>query len=399
MTELKTIAVIGANFGDEGKGMAVDYFCNNVRECLVIRHNGGAQAGHTVEYNSRRFVFHQLSSGSLRHADTFLAETFLPDLFKLQEEAEDFRSFAGFLPKIYADRNSHITVIDDVILNMALESSRGSARHGSCGMGINEAVLRSEAGFGLSVGRVLGMTSGELAAELSRIRREYVMPRAESLGLTSANEYGELLRNNHVLRNAAEGMLSGAEYLIPAESLRKLAESKERVVFEGAQGLLLDSENIRYAPHLTSSRTGLHNPMKICADAGIRLDMAVYVMRSYVTKHGAGPMPFECDKTALGNIDKDLTNIENRWQGRIRYGYYVSPAELAASVNGDAGSFQGEKALFITHLNETGGMIRFRGLDIPALQLPYEPAFGHSISRLYCSHTHRSDDTNEYDVK
>ena len=239
MTELKTIAVIGANFGDEGKGMAVDYFCNNVRECLVIRHNGGAQAGHTVEYNSRRFVFHQLSSGSLRHADTFLAETFL-------------------------------------------------------GMGINEAVLRSEAGFGLSVGRVLGMTSGELAAELSRIRREYVMPRAESLGLTSANEYGELLRNNNVLRNAAEGMLSGAEYLIPAESLRKLAESKERVVFEGAQGLLLDSENIRYAPHLTSSRTGLHNPMKICADAGIRLDMAVYVMRSYVTKHGAGPMPFAC---------------------------------------------------------------------------------------------------------
>ena len=75
------------------------------------------------------------------------------------------------------------------------------------------------------------------------------------------------------------------------------------------------------------------------------------------------------------------------------------PAELAASVNGDAGSFQGEKALFITHLNETGGMIRFRGLDISALQLPYEPAFGHSISRLYCSHTRRSDDTNEYDVK
>ena len=86
--------VIGKSFGDEGKGLAVDYFSGlaekSGRRCLVIRHNGGAQAGHTVDLQNGRFVFHQLSSGSFRSADTLWADTFLPDLFKLPEEAQGF---------------------------------------------------------------------------------------------------------------------------------------------------------------------------------------------------------------------------------------------------------------------------------------------------------------------
>ena len=73
-------AVIGCGYGDEGKGLVTDYLSSKPGKKLVIRHNGGAQSGHTVEIDDKRFVFHELSSGSFRHADTLWADTFMPDL-------------------------------------------------------------------------------------------------------------------------------------------------------------------------------------------------------------------------------------------------------------------------------------------------------------------------------
>ncbi len=381
------IAVIGSNFGDEGKGLATDYFCSKAENSLVIRHNGGAQAGHTVEYGEKRFIFHQLSSGSFRRADTYLAETFLPDMFKIEDEISDFYSISGFVPKIYADVNARVTTVDDVLVNMALETSRGENRHGSCGMGINEAVLRSDSGFGITIGELSGMTAEQLVSRLMYIRREYVTRRLEELGLNDTGEYGELLRSENVLINTAEGMLKGSEYVVPVESPEKLFSDRERIVFEGAQGLLLDSENQRFAPHVTASRTGLYNPLSICRNTGLTLDMAVYVLRSYVTRHGAGPLPNECEPEKLGSIGADITNKENRWQGRIRYGFYESPEQLAENILGDISLWNGKTALFVTHLNETNGNVRFSGADIKAEDLIINKAFNGRISSLYCSYS------------
>ena len=383
----KVIAVIGSNFGDEGKGLATDYFCSKAENSLVIRHNGGAQAGHTVEYGEKRFIFHQLSSGSFRRADTYLAESFLPDMFKIEDEISDFYSISGFVPKIYADVNARVTTVDDVLVNMALETSRGENRHGSCGMGINEAVLRSDAGFGITVGELSGMTAEQLVSRLMYIRREYVTRRLKELGLNDTGEYGELLRSENVLINAAEGMLKGSEYIVPVESPEKLFSDRERIVFEGAQGLLLDSENQRFAPHVTASHTGLYNPLSICKKSDLTLDMAVYVLRSYVTRHGAGPLPNECEPEKLGSIGADITNKENRWQGRIRYGFYESPEQLAENILGDISLWNGKTALFVTHLNETNGNVRFSGTDIKAEDLIINKAFNGRISSLYCSYS------------
>ena len=386
----RVIAIIGSNFGDEGKGLATDHFCSTAESSLVIRHNGGAQAGHTVEYGEKRFVFHQLSSGSFRRADTLLAETFLPDMFKLEEEISGFYSISGFVPKIYADVNARVTTVDDVLVNMALETSRGENRHGSCGMGINEAVLRSGAGFGITVGELSGMTSEQLVSRLIYIRREYVYRRLEELGLADTGEYDELLHSRNVLMNAAEGMIKGSEYVIPVTSPEKLLSDREKIVFEGAQGLLLDSENRRFVPHVTASRTGLYNPLSICKKSGIALDMAVYVLRSYVTRHGAGPLPNECEPEKIGNIGTDLTNKENRWQGSIRYGFYESPKSFAENIINDMSAWNGKAALFVTHLNETNGFVRFSGENIRPEELIGNEAFSGRISRLYCSYSSKN---------
>ena len=108
---MKTVAVIGKNFGDEGKGLACAALSLSSKKALVIRHNGGGQAGHTVEDETgRHFIHHQIGSGAEYGADTLLADTFLTDLFQLDKELKEFADIFGFTPKIYAEKDTKITI-------------------------------------------------------------------------------------------------------------------------------------------------------------------------------------------------------------------------------------------------------------------------------------------------
>ena len=405
--------VIGKNFGDEGKGLAVDYFCGRAPESLVVKHNGGAQAGHTVEQGGRRFVFHQLSAGSFRRSDTLWARTYYPDLYKLREEEEEFYAAAGFRPAVWSELDTPVTLIDDVLINMLLETRRGAARHGSCGMGIYEAYLRTRAGFGLTVGDFLSENAASLTARILQIRREYTWKRiAEAVaaegdgrpvcsgtaeevgrqGLSDAveeisgqglpgTEYLEMLRSRQVIEGYVDEMLrNAAAFVKVSEDTGALLRSRESIVFESGQGLLLDEGNTRFAPHISASRTGLANPVEILAEHGLVPTEAVYVTRTYVTRHGAGLLPYECAREALGIAAEDATNVENPWQGRIRYATHGTTEEFLAPVREDAkwlaagGSMQEEPqqrtanavqntteptrncaklSLFLTHVDET----------------------------------------------
>ena len=210
-------AIIGKGFGDEGKGLAVDYFCGKVPGTVVIKHNGGAQAGHTVEPEGKRFVFHQLSAGSFCNADTFWADSYYPDLYKLGEEIDEFQTVGGMCPKIYCDPGTNVTLIDDVLINMLLELSRGDGRHGSCGMGINECDLRTGAGFGITVKELLSSSATDIVKRAIDIRESYGKQRMSELGLSRhsaiSSEMTELfdaLSSKTVIENAVEDMMRNA---------------------------------------------------------------------------------------------------------------------------------------------------------------------------------------------
>lgn len=358
-------AVIGKNFGDEGKGLAVDWLSAQAERagesCLVVRHNGGGQAGHTVDLKKGRFVFHQLSSGSFRGADTFWADRFLPDLYKLREEVESFRAACGRDFWIYATGSCRCICIDDVLLNMALEDFRGANRHGSCGMGINEGTVRSETpAFRITLGEVCGSSADAVYRRLSEIRREYLSVRLEELGLKREylGEYGDMLGDANVLYNAAEEMCRGADLVTLAEG--QLATTYDNVVFEGAQGLLLDEEYLAYAPHLTSSRTGCTNPAAFTEKflPNEILDL-LYVSRSYVTRHGAGPLPNEELWRKWGFTLRDLTNQPNPWQGQLRFAPHGTAEDFVSAVRDDMNAIRqtGMVSLLLTHLNETQGAV------------------------------------------
>lgn len=348
--------VIGKNFGDEGKGLATDYFAlkslQRERSCLVIRHNGGAQAGHTVDLRDRRFVFHELSSGSFRHADTYWSDTFLPDLFLLSDEAEAFCRTAGFVPNVFADVNARCTTIIDILINQALESGRGDDRHGSCGMGIDETVRRSDAGYAVFLKDVLSLDLSGFTDRLMSVRKEYVPVRLAQLGIGHADlgGYDELLRDDNVICNWARKAHDNIRYITPASN--DLLREYDDIVFEGAQGLLLDEMNKEYAPHLTTSRTGLTNPLRIIREVfpeSEKTAEAVYVTRSYVTRHGNGPLPNECEM-----FFADETNQPNEWQGTLRFAKHGDRSEFVRAMERDIADngFAGRSTVFMTHLNE-----------------------------------------------
>ena len=456
------VAVIGKNFGDEGKGLATDYFCGRacksvstedsgkMNTCIVIKHNGGAQAGHTVIYQGKRFVFHQLSSGSFRGADTYFADTYYPDLYKLGEEVADFSELCfGHLdgvqqkenrsqriPRIYSNAETPLTVIDDVILNMISEKLRGANRHGSCGMGINEAYLRTKAGYGITMKEACDEDAGKLAERMVQIRTEYVIPRVREMvqstlgfdkteirfdskqipenDVSEIREYIKLFHSVEVIRNAAEEMARNTKYVTVVENEEKFLRGFRDIIFETGQGLLLDSENEEYAPHVTASRTGLCNIVKLLKKNHLELDEACYITRSYVTRHGAGRLVFERKPEEVGEIRTDLTNVFNPWQENIRYAPHENPERFCGPVledlkflkqgnensHSDSGNHEKTRvSVFVTHLNETNHEIVFADRSIPFREFILIPKVSDLFEKLYVSDSENGDDTETIQIR
>ena len=226
------IVVIGKNFGDEGKGQTVNDLCRT-GNALVVRHNGGAQAGHTVEEGDFRFVFHQLGSGSYRGCPTFWARSFLPDLLKLGEEMEALAAFSP-ITHVHASPDCACTTVYDVLLNSLTETLRGSQKHGSCGMGIFEAVLRGrKEPFRLTLGELMDRDAPYLLQRLHRIREQYAKPRLENLRRQFPEQFGrkeiigwaDLICDDQVLFNATGIMWDNLrKYVIPNNFSRLAAQ-------------------------------------------------------------------------------------------------------------------------------------------------------------------------------
>lgn len=374
-------AVIGNNYGDEGKGLAVDYLTMSGHN-LVVRHNGGAQAGHTVDRENKRFVFHELSSGSFNGADTYWADTFFPDLYKLEEEIEEFAFVSAVSVNIFASPCCYATLVYDAYLNQKREELRGEDKHGSCGMGIWEATKRSDNGYGITLGEISCLSVSEIARKLESIEDEYMSLKLRKFGIREpleldVDKYAELLKN------------SLERHVILVEDEAEFFKTYDNVVFEGGQGLMLDTVREDLWPHTTCSRTNITNPVVILDRHNMKLDEAVYVTRTYLTRHGAGPF----------NEDQELhftdeTNVPNPWQDTIRFGRFETVTDPAIRAVNDVDNnckYNVRKSLFVTHLNETDDAILTEYEDVD-LNVFIKAASDEGIDTIYLSRSKYSKD-------
>lgn len=352
----KIKVVIGLSAGDEGKGLVTDYLAHKAflheENCIVVLSNGGSQRGHTVTLPSgERHVFRHFGSGTFIGADTYLPRYYIVNPMNWAEEFRILMSRKTILPPIYIHEDCLLTTPFDMIANQLIEESRGDNRHGSCGVGIWETILRD----GITVEEMIKKTDEEKAQYLRFVRDNYFSNRISSKGITLNSQwksivYSDILINNWIydfnlmLRNS----------IITTDTILKVYEN---IIFENGQGLLLDQDIKGYGENTTPSNTGLKNPAEIIKGKlpGVTNVEVIYVTRSYITRHGAGRFDTECPPELIsGKIMADKTNQTHPFQGKLRYGIldWRSAEERALDDFNKYGNPNWNLSFFFTHLNE-----------------------------------------------
>lgn len=321
---MKTVkVVIGANFGDEGKGHMTDYFSQKYRKQspIVIRYNSGAQAGHTVtREDGTRHVFSHFGSGTLAGVPTYLSRFFVANPLVFQREYDELVSIMEQeeMPAVGISKDCLVTTPYDMLINQAVENFRREGRHGSCGLGFYETLIRSKRPeYCLTVDDLRKETLGQM---LRAIALDYVPQRLQELGVPMDERVLAVLQSKELV----EDTLMAVSFFNQHVTVQEMAEAvnkKQVLIFEGAQGLMLD-EGYRFFPHVTPSKTGISNVITLLGENPIgRYQMeVVYVSRWYLTRHGAGPLPGELPEKPYEGI-VDLTNQPNEYQGRLRFAY------------------------------------------------------------------------------
>ncbi|MCR5186921.1 MAG: adenylosuccinate synthetase [Clostridia bacterium] len=313
--------VIGSLWGDEAKGHLTHILSHSLNNTIVVRFNGGAQASHTVVSDNMVHAFRHHGSGTFNGVPTYLSKHFIVNVFEFVIENDKLKEKLRYIPIVYVNPNAIVTTPYDEIINQEIENMRGDNRHGSCGLGINETVLRCKTEYAIRVSDLF--FADTLKQKLERIRDEYVPMRLQT-------EYGlsmQQLPTSFKERLEEDGIIN--EFLLFTDIFLKrvrvysnrILNQFDNVVFEGAQGLLLDQNNKEMRPHLTTSNTGTKNVMEILDALGYDGTIETYyISRVYMTKHGAGPFPHELPSIPYEKFE-DKTNVPNAFQGALRFSY------------------------------------------------------------------------------
>lgn len=328
--------VCGANWGDEGKGLMTDYFSQKPNS-IVVCSNGGAQRGHTVTTpDGIRHVFHHFGSGTFNHASTYLSEDFIVNPIIFKQEYDELMKL-GYVPNVYINQDCMLTTPFDMMANQIIEENRGKNKHGSCGLGIFETIKRYKAGI----------------TDVDNHIREYYLEQFEKENIILTDEWSKIFLDNGIFEHFLDDWDFMNNHSLTISDNYFLNQF-DNIVFEAAQGLLLDQNNTEYFPHLTPSNTGIKNSKRIIENVEWNDEISIetcYVSRTYLTRHGAGKFPSECNKRFINEYMFDKTNVPNPFQDTLRYGT-LDLGELYSRCSKDIENFGDQKSIAITHCNE-----------------------------------------------
>jgi adenylosuccinate synthase len=305
--------ITGLGFGDEGKGSTVDAVCRQFGVNLVVRYNGGAQPAHNVVLpDNTHHTFSQFGSNSfIPGSRTFLSEYVMVNPISFIREA----SILGkktVLPKVFIDTRALVTTPYHIKLNYIREKARGCGHHGTTGMGIGETVLDSLA-RPTECMRISDLVSGKTFERLSKTR-DYLREEARKL---NAEEEFDQINFDDILFCFQKFIEMPNVYFLDQRGVKQLFDEETDVVFEGAQGVLLD-ENYGFHPHTTWSKTTPVNAKSLCKEYRYGETKTIGVIRSYHTRHGRGPFPTE---SSLLN-HPEIHNDNESAPGNFRLGYF-----------------------------------------------------------------------------
>jgi len=349
---------VGLGYGDEGKGSVVDYLVRLKKADLVVRFNGGPQAAHNVvSPEGITHCFSQFGSGTLvPGVETFLSRFMFVDPLAIfvEDDVLKNKGVSNAMERLIVDRDCPIVTPFHKIVNQMREISRGDSRHGSCGMGVGEAVKDLDY-FGQEYFFIKDIQDRTVMIRKLNFLRECKIDIAEQI-------FKEL-PDNEQLRLRLGRIQDPGRVPILAEVYSRFAETigarikdrqylaerlsgKGNVVFEGAQGVLLNPKTGQ-KPYVTKTDTTLKNAEELIAGSSKKI-VRIGVLRAYMTRHGLGPFVTEDNK--LTEMIPDSHNLNNEWQGKFRIGWFdLVAAKYALKVAGDI------DCLALTNLDRIAG--------------------------------------------
>ncbi len=280
----KNVVVVGSQWGDEGKGKIVDLLTDKAH--AVVRFQGGHNAGHTLVIDGRKTVLHLIPSGILRDGVMCLIGNgvVLSPLALFEEMDQLERSGVPVRERLRISESCPLILRYHAALDAAREKARGKAAIGTTGRGIGPAYEDKVSRRGLRVADLLD-TKG--FAQKLEVVMEYHNFALQHYFKCDTVDYQQTLDEN----------LGVAERLRPLvadipDTLDQYATQGKSVLFEGAQGTLLDIDHGTY-PYVTSSNTGAGAASCGAGVGPLRLNYVLGITKAYTTRVGAGPFPTE----------------------------------------------------------------------------------------------------------
>lgn len=325
----KSLVILGSQWGDEGKGKIVDLLTPDYD--YVVRYQGGSNAGHTVIVGDKKYALHLIPSGILREGKkniisngvVIALEELIAEMEKVKEVC---RNFEG---RLFISDRAHIVFPYHKILDGLSEKKKGKDKVGTTLKGIGPAYMAKYARTGIRIADLFDPPYFKARLESAMNEAKEIAEKiyGESFDLSVDSVYNETLR----LFDRIAGLVADTSLMLDT-ALKK----GERVLFEGAQGTMLDIDMGTY-PYVTSSNA---SALGLCNGTGVSPKLIgqaeVYgVSKAYVTRVGAGPFPTELND-GIGQKLRDEGHEYGTTTGRPRRCGWLDLVALrfAARVNG-----------------------------------------------------------------
>jgi adenylosuccinate synthase len=324
---MPAIVVLGAQWGDEGKGKATDLLATSDPIDYVVRTSGGHNAGHTIVVNGERFATHLLPSGILTPgATSVIANGVVVSPQALFDELDALLDRGVEIGGLVVSANAHVIASYHAVIDKVTERFLGKNQIGTTGRGIGPAYADKISRIGIRVADLFDEGILRQKVEAALDVRNQVLTKVYNRRAVSVDA-------------VVEELLSYAERLRPMVAdtsllLNRALDEGRTVLFEGAQATMLDVDHGTY-PFVTSSSPAAGG---VCTGAGIgptRIDRVIGVIKAYTTRVGSGPFPtelFDDDGAQLQRIGGEIGVSTGRTR---RCGWYDAVvARYSARVNG-----------------------------------------------------------------
>jgi len=326
---MAVIVIVGAQWGDEGKGKIVDVLTE--KAACVARYQGGHNAGHTVVINNEKFVLHIIPSGILHKGKVcIIGNGVVVDPSALIDEVDGLKKRGIKVGEnLLLSKNAHLIMPYHTAIEREQEKLKGSKKIGTTGKGIGPAYVDKAARVGLRVGELL---FPEIFKEKLKANVSGVNHLLKTLYNAPAFDAEALYKEYMGYAERLSAHIADTDIII-----NKMVDKNKNMLFEGAQGTLLDVDHGTY-PYVTSSSSGAGGA---CTGLGVgptKITGVIGVVKAYTTRVGEGPFPTEINDS-LGEKIREKGGEYGATTGRPRRCGWLDIVALryAVRINGLSG--------------------------------------------------------------